>query len=211
MLAATTFPLLDKTQNDLIPFRNSYYNSLNSNYNLSNNNSFNDKNDIINNKQIKFASFLYKQCYETPYLPCGYYLKFILSSNYYKGNVPIEETDIKYFDIGFNKIEIYDEDGKNITNNDYKNIDNNISDNSISYKIISNCEIVDDEENNLSFMTRCLHNEPYELVKSSSGIEALQLIKNGQHFDVILSDHKMPEMFRPDNSELLQYLCSSVF
>ena len=61
--------------------------------------------------------------------------------------------------------------------------------------------LVDDEENNLSFMTRCLHNEPYELVKSSSGIEALQLIRNGQHFDVILSDHKMPEM---DGIEFLE-------
>ena len=61
--------------------------------------------------------------------------------------------------------------------------------------------LVDDEENNLSFMARCLHNEPYELTKCSSGIEALELIKTGQHFDVILSDHKMPKM---DGVEFLE-------
>ena len=119
------------------------HSSLNSNISHSNNNTLSD--NTINKKHIKFASFLYKQCYETPYLPCGYYIKLILISNYYKGNVPIEENDIKYFDIGFNKIEIYDEEGKNIINNECNNLNNNISDNHINYKIISNCEIVDNE------------------------------------------------------------------
>ena len=138
-----TFPIIDISQNDLIPLKNTLYSSLNSNINHSNNNTLSD--NTINKKHIKFASFLYKQCYETPYLPCGYYIKLILSSNYYKGNVPIEENDIKYFDIGFNKIEIYDEEGKNIINNECNNLNNNISDNHINYKIISNCEIVDNE------------------------------------------------------------------
>ena len=54
--------------------------------------------------------------------------------------------------------------------------------------------LVDDEENNLAFMARCLHNEPYELVKYTNPVEALSFIKSGQKFDIILSDHKMPEM-----------------
>ena len=54
--------------------------------------------------------------------------------------------------------------------------------------------LLDDEENNLAFMARCLHNEPYELVKYTNPVEALSLIKSGQKFDIILSDHKMPEM-----------------
>ena len=125
-----TFPITEIIQNDL-------KNSLNTSYKYSNSN-FN--NNTINKNQIKFASFLYKQCYETPYLPCGYYLKLIFSSNYFKGVVPFDENDLKYSDIGLNKIEIYDENGKNILNNE------NDLDNLINYKIISNCEILKDED-----------------------------------------------------------------
>ena len=92
-------------------------------------------NNSINTK-IKYASLLYKQCYETPYLPSGYYLKLVLISNYYKGIAPIEELDLlKYTDIGFDKIEIYDEEGKNILK-------------SIRYKIISNSEIFHNDDQN---------------------------------------------------------------
>ena len=54
--------------------------------------------------------------------------------------------------------------------------------------------LVDDEENNLAFMARSLHSEPYELVKCSNAIEALEIVKKTPDFDVILSDHKMPNM-----------------
>ena len=131
-----TFPIIDTIQNDL---KNTFYNSLNNNYHYSNDSNLNS-NNTINKKQIKFASFLYKQCYETPYLPCGYYLKLVFSSNYFKGIVPLGENDLKYSDIGLNKIEVYDENGKNILNNE------NDLDNSINYKIISNCEILKDED-----------------------------------------------------------------
>ena len=95
----------------------------------------NEINDNINNN-IKNASFLYKQCYETPYLPSGYNLKLVLMSNYYKGIAPVEELDLlKYTDIGFDKIEIYDEEGKNMIKND-------------KYKIISNSEIFHNDEIN---------------------------------------------------------------
>ena len=53
--------------------------------------------------------------------------------------------------------------------------------------------LVDDEENNLAFMERCLHNEPYEITKTLNPQEALELVKS-QKFDVILSDHKMPNI-----------------
>ena len=95
----------------------------------------NEINNNINNN-IKYASFLYKQCYETPYLPNGYNLKLVLMSNYYKGIAPVEELDLlKYTDIGFNNIEIYDEEGKNMIKND-------------KYKIISNSEIFHNDEIN---------------------------------------------------------------
>ena len=95
--------------------------------------------DINNNSintHIKYASILYKQCYETPYLPSGYCLKLVLISNYYKGISPIEELDLlKYTDIGFNAIELYDDEGKNILKNE-------------RYKIISNSEIFHNDDQN---------------------------------------------------------------
>ena len=53
--------------------------------------------------------------------------------------------------------------------------------------------LVDDEENNLTFMARCLHGEPYDIVKCLNAIDALEILKK-ETFDVILSDHKMPSM-----------------
>ena len=53
--------------------------------------------------------------------------------------------------------------------------------------------LVDDEENNLAFMVRCLHGEPYEVSTCVNSLEALEMVKNN-YFDVILSDHKMPNM-----------------
>ena len=56
------------------------------------------------------------------------------------------------------------------------------------YKIL----IVDDEENNLALLYRTLRSK-YEITKSRSAIEALEILKT-QTFDCILSDHKMPIM-----------------
>ena len=92
----------------------------------------------INKLNIKYASLLFKQCYETPYMPKGYNIKLVLLSNYYKSIVPIEEIDLlKYTDIGFNKIEIYDEEGKNIIKN-------------MKHKIISNSEIFHNDIKNVN-------------------------------------------------------------
>ena len=98
--------------------------------------------------QINFASLLYEQSYETPYLPCGEIIKFQFVSNYYKGICLKDEMDLlKYNDIGINKIEIFDKEGKNIELN-YKN--NN-------YKIISNCEMVHNKEKKI--IINGIHNE----------------------------------------------------
>ena len=98
-------------------------------------------NDIDNNKnEIKYASFLYEQSYETPFMPCGNYLKFEFVSNYYKG-IPIkDETDLfKYKDIGLDSIEIYNNENQNIINTKGE----------YNYKIISNCEIFHNKYNKL--------------------------------------------------------------
>ena len=106
--------------------------------------SFPIKNVEENKKEkfdIKYASFLYdEQCYETPFMPCGYYIKFEFLSNYYKGKPQKDEAHIfKYTDIGLDSIEIYDNDNINI-----------ISDKSmIKYKIITNCEKVFNTKNKL--------------------------------------------------------------
>ena len=106
--------------------------------------------NINNGSNPKYSSFLYKQCYETPYLPSGYNLKLVLISNYYKGIAPNEESDLlKYNDIGFNKIEIFDEEGKNIIK------DRN-------HKLISNSEIFhndNDYENNERIIINGAQNE----------------------------------------------------
>ena len=101
-----------------------------------------------NYDKINFASLLYEQSYETPYLPCGEIIKFQFVSNYYKGICLKDEMDLlKYNDIGINKIEIFDKEGKNIELN-YKN--NN-------YKIISNCEMVHNKEKKI--IINGIHNE----------------------------------------------------
>lgn len=56
------------------------------------------------------------------------------------------------------------------------------------YKIL----IVDDEEDNLALMYRTLRSK-YVITKAHHAIEALDILKT-EHFDCILSDHKMPLM-----------------
>lgn len=58
----------------------------------------------------------------------------------------------------------------------------------IKYKVL----IVDDEEDNLALLYRTLRHD-YEVFKTTSPIEALKQME-AETFDVILSDHKMPEM-----------------
>ena len=74
----------------------------------------------------KYASFLYEQCYETPYLPCGYIFKFEFISNF---SINYKEND----NIGLDKIEIYNENGDNLFNVK-------------EYKILTNTELISDKE-----------------------------------------------------------------
>ena len=93
-----------------------------------------------NNKKLNFASNIFKQCYETPYMPCGFCIKFEFNTNYYKGVAPKEEADLlKYNDIGLNDIEIFNEDGVNILTEKLKNSQE--MENYYKYKILANCEI----------------------------------------------------------------------
>ncbi len=74
----------------------------------------------------KYASFLYEQCYETPYLPCGHIFKFEFISNF---SINYKEND----NIGLDKIEIYNENGDNLFNVK-------------EYKILTNTELISDKE-----------------------------------------------------------------
>ena len=84
------------------------------------------------NTSLKYASNLFDQCYETPYLPSGNFIKFQFNSYYFdKNNQNTKEND---FYLGINNIEVFNEDGINILNNNQEN-------NKFNYRIISNKEI----------------------------------------------------------------------
>lgn len=68
------------------------------------------------------------------------------------------------------------------------------------YKIL----IVDDEEDNLALLYRTLRGK-YEVHRTTSPLQALEILKE-KHIDLILSDHKMPEM---DGVELLKRVYDS--
>jgi len=53
--------------------------------------------------------------------------------------------------------------------------------------------LVDDEERILASLVRSLRREGYELVTAQTPLEALRLLEE-QHFDAVLTDHKMPGM-----------------
>ena len=131
-----TFPIIDEAKSNNL-YKDENYNISNFDLNKI------DCTDYINNNNIKFASFLYNQEYETPYLPCGYYIRFQFCSNYYKG-IPIkEDSDIlKYKCIGLDNIELYDSKGLNILTQNNDNIKNR-------YKLLSNCEILKAEDNQI--------------------------------------------------------------
>ena len=106
-----------------------------------NNSDIEQQSEMNNNKfEIKYASFLYEQSYETPFMPCGNYIKFEFLSNYHKGiSLKNEKLLFKYKDIGLDSIEIYNEKNVNIIKNKSAN----------KFKIISNCEIFHNKRNKL--------------------------------------------------------------
>ena len=91
-----------------------------------------------NKTEIKYASFLYEQNYETPFMPCGTCIKFQFLSNFYKGESKSNYSDLKYCDIGIDSIEIYNDKNFNIADRKYN-----------KYKLISNCEIFKENKNKI--------------------------------------------------------------
>ena len=76
---------IDFSQEIIFPYKNNSYNN------------FFTNEEIEPFKQLKFASLLYYQNYETPYLPIGSILKFILLDNWGDKNF-IAIDDVKIFD-----------------------------------------------------------------------------------------------------------------
>ena len=76
---------IDFSQEIVFPYKNNSYNN------------FFTNEEIEPFKQLKFASLLYYQNYETPYLPIGSILKFILLDNWGDKNF-IAIDDVKIFD-----------------------------------------------------------------------------------------------------------------
>jgi len=68
----------------------------------------------------------------------------------------------------------------------------------IKYKVL----LVDDEEDNLSLLYRTLRQD-YDIIKTTSPLAALEILKN-ESVDIIISDHKMPEL---DGVEFLKKTC----
>ena len=105
------------------------------------------------NKNIKYASNLFEQCYETPYLPCGYFIKIQIISYYCdknEANNPINYNENELY-LGLDDIEIYNEEGINILNNEHK---------LNKYKIISNRKMkYKDNENKKIILIQGIYNE----------------------------------------------------
>jgi response regulator RpfG family c-di-GMP phosphodiesterase len=56
---------------------------------------------------------------------------------------------------------------------------------------------VDDEENILSSLRRLLRREPYRLLTTTSGVEALDILSQNE-VDIVISDQRMPDMSGTD-------------
>ena len=152
----------DYSQDITFPLVNEYYENINMNRNKYENIIYNEENGL----ELDYASLKYEQCYETPYIPNGFIIRFQLVNNFYQGKN--SENNIN------NKITTYI-NNLSITNNNYIGIfissiyDQNGNDilvqKDIKYKIVSNKEIIilgenkyiicytsNDDNNNLYFL-----------------------------------------------------------
>jgi CheY-like chemotaxis protein len=66
--------------------------------------------------------------------------------------------------------------------------------------------VVDDEEAVRRFALRVLEREGFRVFEARDGVEALELVKQGQAFDVVVSDIVMPRL---NGVELMQALSTS--
>ena len=146
------------------------YNSNNKNNNVNNNcdfcqeillnksNSFEIKEKSLNDNdlnikeifyedigEIKYASNLFEQNYETPYLPCGNIIKIQLLSYYSNDDADDNNININEFYIGFDDIQIFNQEGINILKTNSNDDKTKIK--SLKYKILSNQDIHNNKEN----------------------------------------------------------------
>lgn len=59
--------------------------------------------------------------------------------------------------------------------------------------------VVDDDSSMLSFLTKALENAGYQVTAKNNGLDALDILKNAQDIDLLLTDVVMPGM---DGTEL---------
>ena len=131
-----------------------YFNTEYDNYDTSNKMSMAgltlyDKQEI---NDIKYASKLFLQCYETPYLPCGNFVKMQFLSYYFDNNDNGSDYEGNELFLGLDNIEIFNEEGINILNYNNEN-------KKFNYKIISNRELKNDLENNNNILIKGMFNE----------------------------------------------------
>ena len=96
--------------------------------------------------EIKYASNLYEQNYETPYLPCCNIIKIQLLSYYNDKNIRNNDSMNEFF-IGFDEIQIFNQEGINILKDNKNEIKE--KNKNYKYKIVSNRDINSSE--NISY------------------------------------------------------------
>ena len=137
----------DYSQDITFPLNNKYFEKIYENQNKYENNIYNEEKGL---EDIDFASLKHEQCYETPFMPNGFILRFQLENNFHQGkniennnllnnritnsinNIPIRSNNYT----GINILNIYDQNGNDL-----------LSQKEIKYKIVSNKEIIILEEN----------------------------------------------------------------
>ena len=106
--------------------------------------------------EINFASNLFEQCYETPYMPCGNVIKIQFMS-YYNVEMNNNDNNTKEFFIGLENIQIFNEEGINILDKLKEEEKEDINN---KYKIISNRKIGCNELNDkYNILLRLVYNE----------------------------------------------------
>ena len=122
--------------------------------------------------QVKLASFLYEQCYETPYLPCGFVLRFSFVSNYGDRS-----------EIGVDSIEVYDQLGRDVISkyrskiriecNSSKVNDNNDERNRTGMMLKYNNIAIEKEEDDV-----CEGNNVYMFFRIPIGISYIRVVNH---------------------------------
>ena len=212
----------DYGQDITFPLNNKYFENI-----------YKNENEIIVYNEEKgldydFASLKYDQCYETPFIPNGYIIRFQLENNFYQGknnentkitnninNISLRSNNY----IGINIANIYDQNGNDL-----------LTQKEIKYKIVSNKEMIildenkyilyytyNDNNNNLFFLFESPINISYIEIKPFSFSENdnnfLNSVKGIKIFcdtDIIFEGqlyqyHPTIVLFTSDN-KLLKYI-----